>query len=208
MLQGSKTRRAQPREREFTHAMHQSSVLLGLVAALFYAVTAILAARAAMIARSSADAAQWHQRVWLVAVVLFVVCALSRLFGLEEGLRLMLRGELREERIYDVRREYQAAIASAIIIVAGLATFAGAARVIASGVLRAGGRTRIALAAGCACAAMALLIVIRIVSLHMLDVLIYRGPRLNWIVDIGSTVIVGTLAWLYVSRARHPKRRH
>lgn len=184
--------------------MYTPTELLGLVAAALYAATAMLTLRAAMKAR---PAPVWHRTVWLVAVGLFTACALSRLFGLEEGLRLLLRGELREEHIYSARREYQSVIASVIIVVATLAAFVGAVTVFRSGVLKSGGRSRIVLAAGLACAGMALLIVVRVVSLHALDVLIYRGPRLNWIVDIGTTGAVGVLAWLYVSRQGRSTRR-
>lgn len=184
--------------------MYKPTELLGLAAAALYAVTAMLALLAAMKAK---PAPVWHRTVWLVAAGLFTACALSRLFGLEEGLRLLLRGELRDEHIYSARREYQSVIASVIIVVASLAAFVGAATVFRSGVLKSGGLSRIALAAGFACATMALLILVRVVSLHALDVLIYRGPRLNWIVDIGTTVAVGTLAWLYAARMGRSRRR-
>jgi hypothetical protein len=184
--------------------MYKPTELLGIGAAALYIVTAGLAVRAAINART---APAWHRTVWLVAVGLFVSCALSRLFGLEEGLRLLLRGELREEHIYSARREYQSVIASVIIVVASLAAFVGAATAFRSGVLKSGGLSRIALATAIACATMALLIVVRVVSLHALDVLIYRGPRLNWIVDIGTTVAVGALAWLYVAREGRGRHR-
>lgn len=184
--------------------MHKSTELLGLVAAAFYMVTAILALRAA---RAAHSAPNWHRTVWIVAIALFAGCVASRLFGIEESLRQLLRGELRDEHVYAERREYQALIASGIIVAAGIASVIGAAKVISSGVLRSSGLSRIALTAGMACAAMGLLIVVRVVSLHMLDVLLYRGPRLNWIVDIGATVMTGALAWLYTARAGRQRRR-
>ncbi|HQS96773.1 MAG: hypothetical protein B7X90_07030 [Novosphingobium sp. 17-62-19] len=187
--------------------MYKSTELLGLAAAALYAITAIMAARAAKAAQPGPRVPPWHRTVWLAAILLFTACAFSRIFGLEEGLRLLLRGELRDENIYSTRREYQSVIASAIIIAAALAAFFGAAKVVSSGVLKSGGRSRVALAAGMACAVMALLIVVRVVSLHALDVLIYRGPRLNWIVDIGATAAVGALAWTYASRQRHSRSR-
>ncbi|WP_421883296.1 hypothetical protein [Novosphingobium sp.] len=187
--------------------MHKSTELLGLVAAAFYIVTAILALRAAGAAQAGRGAPRWHRTVWIVAIALFVGCAASRLLGIEEGARQLLRGELRDEHIYAERREYQAAIASGIIIAAGIASVVGAAKLIRSGVLRSSGLSRIALMAGLACAGMALLIVVRVVSLHMLDVLLYRGPRLNWIIDIGATVMTGALAWLYTARAGRQRRR-
>ncbi|NLR69404.1 hypothetical protein HGI47_00760 [Novosphingobium sp. ERN07] len=187
--------------------MHKSTELLSLVAAAFYIVTAILAVPAARSVQAARGTPHWHRTVWIVAVVLFVCCAASRLFGVEEGLRQLLRGELRDERLYAERREYQAMVASGIIIAGSIASMIGAAKVISSGVLRSSGLSRIALMAGLACAAMVILIVVRVVSLHALDVLLYRGPRLNWIVDIGATAMTGALAWLYAARTGHQRRR-
>lgn len=207
MLRGSEPACRLSEEPEFPFAMHKSTELLGLVAAGFYIVTAVLALRAARSAQSAQAVPGWHRMVWLIGCVLFVACAVSRLFGIEEALRQLLRGELRDEHLYAERREYQAAIASGIIIAAGIASVVGAAKLFRSGVLRSSGLSRIALMAGLACAGMALLIVVRVVSLHMLDVLLYRGPRLNWIIDIGATVMTGALAWLYAAQAGRQRRR-
>ena len=93
MLRSSKTADRLFTEREFPFAMHTSTELLGLVAAAFYIVTAILALRAA---RAAHSVPHWHRTVWIVAIALFAGCAASRLFGIEEGLRQLLRGELRD----------------------------------------------------------------------------------------------------------------
>ena len=65
----------------------------------------------------------------------------------------------------------------------------------------------LAVLAGLACAAMILLILLRLVSLHMLDALLYRGPRLNWFADIGATLAVAGLARHYHVSLRALSRR-
>lgn len=192
------------------------SGLPGLIAVVLYGAAAMLALRAWSVTRGQSGlrhVPDWHGKVWLFAAALFAVCAVSRLLGIEEGWRNALRNELQVERIYAVRREYQAVLASAIIVLVALAAVGASWLARRHGLTRQRGFARDAAWAGVACGTMIVLIALRMVSLHMLDSLLYRGPRLNWVLDIGSTVAVIALAWRYpadlgkaMARARHSKR--
>ncbi len=186
-----------------------------LIAVGLYAVAAFLAARAWRVsgrmvgvdARGQWRMPGWHRATWLVALALFAVCAVSRLLGIEEALRTAFRGELQAERLYDMRREAQAAVASGVIVfvaLAGMAVGWGLRRMNAG---RKDRLSRIAAGAAVACTAMVLLIALRMISLHMIDSLLYRGPRLNWLIDIGSTLAVLGLAWRYAGAAAKPSMR-
>jgi len=189
---------------------------IGMVAVLIYVVAALMALRAGVATRRPDPVRtipQWHGRVWLFAAVLFAACAVSRFLGIEEGLRAVLRGELQVERVYDVRREFQSVLASIIIVALSVAAIFAGWRVQQSGVLARRGLSREVIWAAAACCVMIVLIAIRMVSLHALDMLLYRGPRLNWVVDMGATFAVMVLAWRYpaelgkaAARMRH--KRH
>lgn len=184
--------------------------LLGAFASLLYLLAVVLAFRTMLAARdgqSSIGLPRWHARVWLVASALFLVCAVSRQFGLEEALRASIRGELQVGQVYETRRDYQSVFASVIIVVATGVCTAGFVALVRSGLMRRKGLSRTTVLAGLACAAMILLILLRLVSLHMLDAVLYRGPRLNWFADIGATLAVAGLARHYHVSLRALSRR-
>ncbi|MCX7284564.1 MAG: hypothetical protein NTX28_11065 [Novosphingobium sp.] len=187
-----------------------------MVAVLLYAIAAVLAWRARAAARKRAGLLtlpQWHETVWLFAAVLFALCAISRLLGIEEVLRDSMRGELQVERVYNARWEFQSVLASVVIIAVALLVVFAATRVQKSGVLKRRGLSRQVIWAAAACCAMIVLITFRMISLHALDSLLYRGPRLNWVVDVGATVALQLLAWRYAAelgkaKAQMRRTRH
>ena len=190
--------------------MTQISGLIANVAVLGYLATALLCARALRAARNGPDsirAPAFHGRVWLIAALVFFAAAISRRFGIEDDLRVWLRGGLRAEHLYQERRDFQSVIASLVIVVAALAGMGGFAVMLRSGVLQRKGPSRIAAVAGLACASMVLLIMLRLVSLHLIDVLLFRGPRLNWFIDIGTTAVAAWMATAYVPALQRRIRR-
>lgn len=190
--------------------MTQISGLLALIAVIFYFAVAVLCCRAWLAARSGRDSIRppaFHNRVWLVAGVVFFAAAISRYFGIEDDLRIWLRGGLQAEHLYKERRDFQSVIASLVIVAAALAGVGGFALMLRSGVLQRKGPSRITAIAGLACAGMVLLILLRLVSLHMMDLLLFRGPRLNWFIDIGATLITGWMAIAYVPALRRRMKR-
>lgn len=190
--------------------MTQISGLLANVAVMLYLAVAILCARAfreGHIGPAGSRPPAFHGRVWLIAALVFFAAAISRRFGIEDDLRVWLRGGLRAEHLYQERRDFQSVIASLVIVVAALAGMGGFAVMLRSGVLQRKGPSRIAAVAGLACAGMVLLIMLRLVSLHLIDVLLFSGPRLNWFIDIGTTAVAGWMAVAYVPALQRRIRR-
>lgn len=184
--------------------------MLTTIAVILYLAAAGLAGKAGMAANQRAKGARvpgWHTGVWLAVSVLFLALAVSRYFGLEESLRIWLRSGLQAEGVYDTRRDMQSVLASLAIVAGTIGVTAGFALMLRSRVLQRAGLSRIVAVAGLAGAAMVMLVVVRIVSLHMLDMLLYRGPRMNWIVDIGSTATVAVAAVRYWRMPLHTARR-
>jgi len=140
--------------------------------------------------------ADWQGRVWLFLAFLFAALMVSRLFGIEEALRDGLRETLRAEGNYGSRRDFQAVIAGAVIMVSAAA--------VAFGFFKASRRIRgkrsvtaaLALLAG---AAMVFLVVVRLISIHVLDWFLYGPLKLNWVGDIGLSVTV-LVASLYFAK--------
>ncbi|WP_298282183.1 hypothetical protein [Novosphingobium sp.] len=192
--------------------------MLTTIAVILYLVAATLAFWAALAAIEKAGgkadrktgcvrAPAWHGRMWLIIAALFVALAISRQFGIEEALRIWLRGGLQADGVYQQRREYQAILASLIIVITSLGAMGGFALMVKGGMLRRSGPSRIVVFAILAACTMVMLVILRLVSLHMLDVLLFRGPRLNWLLDIGSTFVVGGASVRYVQVLARKIRR-
>jgi fumarate reductase subunit D len=140
--------------------------------------------------------------------MLFLLLAASRWFGLEEDLRVFLRGGLRADGLYQERREFQAVIASAALVISTLLGMTGMGMMLRSGVLQKPGPSRIVALAGSICGGLVLLVALRLVSFHAIDVLLFRGPRLNWFLDIGGTLAVaGAAAWYVAMSGKAPPPR-
>jgi hypothetical protein len=136
-----------------------------------------------------------HQRTWVLVGLAFGAFALMRIAGFEEILRNLLRSELRLEGGYDQRRALQRPLAfGVIVVVSGL---------FAWGLWHqwraAQGRRNMALfVAFAAFTTMVMLLGLRIVSLHQIDVLLYGPAKLNWVIDIGASLTVLAAAGFYI----------
>ncbi len=160
--------------------------MLSLMAACFYGAVAMscLIALAHAIGRRQIT---WHALSWGAIAALFLVLIVMRFFALEELLRGELRLVLRVEGAYDDRRALQGPIFAALFIVA--ATIGAFWLFTVSRRIR--GRRNIAtmIAIACACG-ITFLMLLRIVSLHSVDALLYGPLKLNWIIDIGLSAVV------------------
>ena len=128
---------------------------------------------------------RWHVLSWAAVAALFVVLSLSRVLTWEEWLREELRLALRLEGTYVERRELQAPIVAVLFsITVALAVFWGS-RLGRSVRGRRNAVTLVSL--GCTGGLM-FLVLLRIVSLHLIDELLYGPLKLNWIIDLGLSV--------------------
>jgi hypothetical protein len=167
---------------------------LSLAAAGMYmiVVTAVVLACVRAIALQQVP---WHKFAWGAIAALFLGLVLMRIFSVEELVRSELRGKLYTEGVYENRRSLQAPLfvfvfAMATVIAGGLFNF------VARGVR---GRRNIAaiIAIGCT-GGMLFLLALRLVSLHSVDELLYGTFKLNWVADLGLSLIVLGCAVRYV----------
>ncbi len=168
--------------------------LLSLIASGLYAVVALACTGAFFVARAERQSS-WHTKTWLLTAALFVVLIISRLLGIEEVLRADLRDWLQAEDLVENRRAIQGPI-----IAVAIATFAAVGMIaLYWGAKRISGRRNIAVAAVWgACAAMVATIAMRTVSLHALDRLLYGPLKLNWVGDMGASLVVLGAATYYI----------
>jgi hypothetical protein len=139
--------------------------------------------------------AVWHARAWLLIMVLFAALAALRGLGLEDFWQDALRNMMRADGAYQDRRAFQRPLAAGVIAVAGLIAFLWAYR----GFRSVRGRRNVAVMVGAASAfAMIALVALRLISLHPVDALLYGPFKLNWIVDIGSSLTVLGAALTYL----------
>lgn len=146
--------------------------------------------------------AAWHAAVrcrrpasesirW-IGIGAFFICILAmRFFGIEEGLRTKIRAYLVENQEYFSRWEVQAPAAAVafVMIFAGISALFFLHPARKPPVAR---RSRLKSAqwlSDLAVTAMSALIVLRIISLHSIDALLYHGLHLNWVIDVGSTAL-------------------
>lgn len=169
---------------------------LSLAAAALYALVAGICAFAAL---HSARAPAWHRAVWLGLVALFVLLIVTRLLSLEDLLRAEFRDALKGADAYASRRTLQAGL-TLVLIVAILATAIAVMRRV-KGQLRSK-RARAVILAALAGAGMVGLVMLRLISHHATDALLYGPLKLNWIGDIGLAAIVLLSAGAYTKRAR------
>lgn len=143
----------------------------------------------------------WHAKAWAGLAVLFLLLAASRIAGAEEWLRDSVRAWLRAQDQYRGRREVQS-LAGAAIVAVGAAIFAvWFYRTVRNRRSRRGIAAMIALGSG---GGMIFLIVLRMISFHPIDRLLY-GFKLNWVIDIGTSLAVLGAA-LYCLRVSGPDR--
>ena len=153
-----------------------------VIAAVLYLMVA--AAAISALIRSSHQIA-WHKAAWIAVAALFVGLALIRVFAVEELARSFLRGVLQNEGAYENRRAVQGPL-FAVVFATAAVTLAGAVYFVANTV-RGGRNVAVITAIGCA-AGMMFLMVLRILSLHSVDEVLYGPLKLNWVGDIGMSL--------------------
>lgn len=138
-------------------------------------------------------------RRWMGVGAFFICVGVVRFLGVEEDLRTTIRSYLVYNKEYFSRWEFQAPAAA----MAFVAIFAGLAALFFLHPARrppVARRSRVMLAqwlADLAVALMSALMVLRMISLHSIDVLLYRGLHLNWVADLGSTALALYGAYRY-----------
>jgi hypothetical protein len=167
--------------------------VLSLIAAAFYGavvVSCVLALTAAHDRRQI----RWHVTGWSVLALLFIILAAMRIFAIEDILREGMRLLLRAEGSYDSRRSVQGPIFATFFLIAaaiGAFWFYRVTRTIRG---RRNIAAMLAIASGCS---LVFLLVLRIVSLHAMDELLYGPLKLNWVVDLGSSAVVLAAGFYY-----------
>jgi len=164
-----------------------------LIAACFYAAVAAscLLALASAIRRRQA---RWHVSGWSAIALLFVALALMRVFAVEDLLREELRSMLRGQGAYDDRHEFQGPIIAALCVTAAFLGGFWAYRTSRT----ISGRRNIAAVIAVACGGVLIFLnLLRIVSLHSVDQLLYGPLKLNWVIDLGASAVVLACAVYY-----------
>lgn len=161
--------------------------VFGAGAGLLYAGVSFVCFRASVLA-GSGEGYSRQRRFWASVGGFFLALIALRLSGSEEMLRALLRDGLHEEGAYQARRSIQSVIASIVLSGLGIGTLVFLYRNRPG---RNASRRELArLVARLAVVAMCGLLGLRIISLHTIDQLLYHGPHLNWVIDIGSSLIV------------------
>jgi hypothetical protein len=136
----------------------------------------------------------WHARTWLVLALFFTMLVVVRMHDLEEVLREALREVLRARGLYGERRMLQGPLVAGLLV----ASVSGCLWLAWRSTRRLRGRRNqavlVAIAAGLA---MLLLSALRLVSLHAVDALLYGPLKLNWLGDVGLSVVVAAAALYY-----------
>lgn len=163
-----------------------------------------LAACAALSIRCVRAEQNWNA-AWISGTFLFAFLAATRLFGLHEAWRKSLKGWGKASGLYASRRFLQVelltvGVACAFFLIAGLIwrnwpLLRGkrGARVVAIGAVGMFGHIG--------------LLILRIVSLHSIDVLLYGPFKAGWVLSVGCSILVvyaASISWFSLtSRARH-----
>lgn len=183
--------------------MQTTHSLLSLAGGLIYLIVGGLSMRAALSAKTSGRPGKetvW----WFIIAVSFGALIALRASGFEQQSAAMLRNLLREDGMYEMRREAQAPLSVlAILCVAGL--IALTARLYLR--TRPGSLSRILAFARLAVVSLFGLVVLRVISFHATDMLLYGPLKLNWVIDIGSSLFTGWCAWRFTGRVQNPRLR-
>ena len=177
--------------------------LADVAASGLYALVATAAGFAGHDARRYSMPA-WHIRGWGVAVVLFVVLIAVRSLDVEEHIRAGLRTMLAMEGEYRQRSEIQMPLI-AVALLGVLVAVLLAMRKWAKWPKARPDRQLFVAYAGML--GFIPLFTLRLISLHAMDALLYKGPlRLNWLLDGGFSLLVGGAAYFYVAELRRGAR--
>lgn len=166
--------------------------MLNLAASFLYLCIALLCARASVAARRAGGR---HAFFWTFATALFLALIAWRALAVEEHLRAMLRDLLRSDGVYADRRTIQRPVAAALLI--GLVAVTALAWRFRPGMSMARPSEAVRWAIT-GILLMSSLILLRVTSFHQLDAFLYGPLRLNWLVDIGSSALVGFASWRFV----------
>lgn len=178
--------------------MPNDVTIFSLAATVLYAGVA-LAAMAACGTAATTGQTRSNRRIWAALAVLFVVLIILRGFGIEEAIRDGLRSLMRSDGSYAERRAVQGIAVSVVLAAVAALGFGWLYRATRTVRGRRNVACMVALAAG---AAMTFLVVLRVVSLHAIDQLLYGAFKLNWIGDIGSSLVVLGAAIYYMRLVR------
>jgi hypothetical protein len=175
--------------------------LLSLAATGVYGCVLLMCLAAAWTASSSRQMPK-HVWTWLLLALFFAVLVVLRLFEVEDAVRGSLRTAMRARGSYDQRRAIQGPIVAAIILLAG-----ATALVLLNRIARkVRGQRNLALAAALGAAfAMLVLIALRVISLHVIDAFLYGPLKLNWVIDLGTSLIVLSAAAYYTRLVRRQR---
>ena len=167
---------------------------LSLAAAVLYAVVlAVCLVAATTASRHRQPLAP--RRAWLLIALFFAALALVRIGGLEEIVRSTLRAQMQAEGAYEGRRALQGAIFLGFTsLIAALFVWTMLKRFRATR-----GRRNFALFwAIVAVGSLVALMALRIISFHPVDALLYGPLKLNWVIDIGASLLAMGAAGTYV----------
>lgn len=172
--------------------------MLSLAASALYVLVIAANLLAASTARGRGQRA-WHLAAWLGLAAFFAGLVVMRLFALEELARGELRALLAAREMLEERRSIQGVLVAAVLLgVAGASFFAmmRAARVVR-------GRRNWAVIAGLAAGGfLAVLACLRTISLHALDKLLFGPLKLNWVGDVGASLVALAAALFYTALIR------
>lgn len=161
---------------------------------------------AMMVAAGAARSGMQHGRPrheirnWAIVAVFLLILAVMRYWQVEDALRGSLRHFLIAEGQYQARRSLQSALALLCLDAGALTAFVFLRCLIAT---RRGSLLRLVWWSRLAMLSMAGLIGLRLISLHAIDAILYGGLRLNWVLDLGMTGVMGGAALIYALRARN-----
>ncbi len=163
---------------------------LSMIAAAVYALVA-LACLLAAFSVGKAGVHSRHRRNWLLIAAFFAFLFFLRGLLIEDMAESLIRSALQSGGLYSSRRGLQAL--TAIVMIAAVLT--GFSVWLFKRLRQARGRRgKAVLVAQCASIGMVLLVLVRLVSFHPIDALLYGPLKLNWIADLGLALIVTTSA--------------
>ncbi len=178
--------------------MFSGQSVLGVSAAGLYSLVLFACLGAAVLAAIKRAPAK-HTIGWTMVALVFAILVVLRAYNLEEMLRQDLRSWLREEGLYQDRREYQRPIAASVIVLLSPIVFFLVYRVANA---RSSLRNFVFGIAWLGALVMVGLLGLRIISLHQIDALLYGPLKLNWITDIGASLAVLLAAVFYIGLSK------
>lgn len=177
-----------------------------MIAIILYAVFGLTTLRTALFAGKQ-PLPPADKRNWWAMTSLFGLLIALRVFDVEHAIPEMMRKLARTDNVYDERRDLQNPLVATILI-AGFAALA----LMMYRQLSRGKRhpaARMVLVSQVAAGGLVVLIMLRLISLHAVDALLYRGGplRLNYILDFGASLAVAWSAWNYRRTLLHSSAR-